>query len=281
MTGCTVTPSCDRVDLAVGLRSCSITWLRHVRRDGEADPDVAVRARQDLRVDADQLALGVHERAAGVAVIDRRVGLQEVLVAAVADGRRPPLRADDPHRHRLADAERIADREHDVADLHRVGVAERDRRADPSPSTLIEREVARLVGADHFRGERAAVGQLDPDLVGAVDDVVVGQDVAVGADDDAGAERRAASARGCAASAAAAAAELIAEEPAEAGRRPSPGTAVGDIFALPSVRMVTTAGATTLTTSAYESRLAGDGVLERRRDRRIASAAAWVSVAMP
>ena len=41
-------------------------------------------ARHDLRVDADQLALGVHQRAARVAVVDRRVGLQEVFVAAVA-----------------------------------------------------------------------------------------------------------------------------------------------------------------------------------------------------
>ena len=62
-----------------------MTLRRHVRRNREADADVAAGARQDLRVDADQLALGVHQRAARVAVVDRRVGLQEVLVAAVAD----------------------------------------------------------------------------------------------------------------------------------------------------------------------------------------------------
>ena len=39
-----------------------------------------------------------------------------------------------------------------------------------------------------FALKRAAVGQLDADLVGAVDDVVVGQDVAVGPDDHARAE---------------------------------------------------------------------------------------------
>ena len=54
---------------------------------------------------------------------------------------------------------------------------------------LQQREVARLVGADHLRGQRAVVGQLDLDVVRAVDDVVVGQDVAVGRDDDARAER--------------------------------------------------------------------------------------------
>ena len=53
-----------------------------------------------------------------------RVGLDEVLVAAVAAAvtGRPPLRADDAHRDGLADAERVADRERDVADAHLVGV---------------------------------------------------------------------------------------------------------------------------------------------------------------
>src|SRR5438876_497790 len=91
--------------------------LRHVRRNREADADVAVVAREDLRVDPDQLALRVDERAARVAVVDRRVGLEEVLVAAVADAGRPSLRADNAHRDRLADAQRVAHREHDVADL--------------------------------------------------------------------------------------------------------------------------------------------------------------------
>src|SRR3712207_9220750 len=49
-------------------------------------------------------------------------------------------------------------------------------------------EVGGGVGADDLRLERAAVVQLDANLLRAVDDVVVGQDVAVGADDDAGAE---------------------------------------------------------------------------------------------
>ena len=100
---------------------------RHVRGNREADADVAVGHRDDLRVDADELALRVDERAAGVAVVDRRIGLQEVFVAAVTHAGRSTLRADDAHRHRLTDAERIADREHDIADLDRVGVAERQR----------------------------------------------------------------------------------------------------------------------------------------------------------
>src|SRR5207249_4603998 len=47
------------------------------------------------------------------------------------------------------------------------------------------REIRRRIGADDFRRERASIRQLDLDGVGAVDDMVVGQDVAVPRDDDA------------------------------------------------------------------------------------------------
>ena len=57
----------------------------HVDRDGEADADVAAGARQDGAVDADQLAPEIHQRAAGVAGVDRGVGLDEVLVAVLVD----------------------------------------------------------------------------------------------------------------------------------------------------------------------------------------------------
>ena len=52
---------------------------RKIRRNREADALVAARRRVDAVVDADELAPGVHERAAGVAGIDRRIGLNEVL----------------------------------------------------------------------------------------------------------------------------------------------------------------------------------------------------------
>ena len=71
-----------------------------------------------------RLPARVDQRAAGVAGIDRRVGLDEVLEAVDAEVVAAE-RADDAERHRVAEAERIADREHDVADLH---VLERRRR---------------------------------------------------------------------------------------------------------------------------------------------------------
>ena len=50
-----------------------------VARDREADADVRVHgAALDLRVDADDAAVAVEQRAARVAVVDRRVGLDRV-----------------------------------------------------------------------------------------------------------------------------------------------------------------------------------------------------------
>ena len=55
---------------------------RHVRRDRKSQTDASTRRRHDLRVDPDQLPLQIDQRAAGVALIDRRVRLDEVLVAS-------------------------------------------------------------------------------------------------------------------------------------------------------------------------------------------------------
>ena len=99
----------------------------HVRRDRKADALRAARARIDRGVDADEPAVEVDQRAARIARIDRGVGLDEELIIADADlGARH--RRDDAVRHGLADAERIADRQHQVADLQIVGIGEVQRR---------------------------------------------------------------------------------------------------------------------------------------------------------
>ena len=50
-----------------------------VRRDREPTPSLPPESLLDLRVDADHLAVDVEERPAGVAVVDRRVGLDRVV----------------------------------------------------------------------------------------------------------------------------------------------------------------------------------------------------------
>ena len=61
--------------------------------------------------------------AAGIAGIDRGIGLDEELIVGDADAG-AGQRGDDAAGHGLADAERVADGKDDIADLQRVGIGE-------------------------------------------------------------------------------------------------------------------------------------------------------------
>src|SRR5262249_10468820 len=145
---------------------------RHVRRDREADADVAAGRRDDLRVDPHEFGRRVNQSASGMALVDRRVGLQKALEAAVAQPRRAPLRADDPGGHGLADAERIAHGQHHVAHAHAVGIPQREHR-QVVRADLEHCQIAARVIAYDLRVVTAIVRQLDSDLFGAVDHVMV------------------------------------------------------------------------------------------------------------
>jgi len=83
--------------------------------------------RNDRRIDADQPPVQVDQRAARIARIDRGVGLDEEAVVADAD-LRARQRRNDALGDGLADAERIADRDDEIADLDRIGVAKLEHR---------------------------------------------------------------------------------------------------------------------------------------------------------
>src|SRR3954447_9600257 len=94
--------------------------LHHIAGNREPDADIAraspPRARtEQCGVDADQLAVKADQSAAGVARIDRRIGLDEA-----ARIRLPEWtigRADDAAGDGLAEAERIADSDDIIADF--------------------------------------------------------------------------------------------------------------------------------------------------------------------
>ena len=162
--------------------------LDGVRRDGEAHAHRAAVRRVDGRVHPDHLALEVEQRAAGVAAVDRGVGLDEVDVRAGGDvaghGR------DDAAGDGAAEAEGVADGDHVLADAHRVAVAEH-QLGQAGGVDLEQREVGLRVGADDLGVELAVVGEADLHLFGVVDHVVVGDDVAVVLQDEARAQRHA------------------------------------------------------------------------------------------
>src|SRR5262249_23994308 len=161
--------------------------LRQVDGDGESDADVAAATAEDRRVDADDLALGVEQGTAGVAGIDGRVGLDEVVVGPLVDV--PADGADDADGDRVLEAERVADGDDPLADTEGVRITQLHRgQVFGIALDLDQRDVGLRVASRDLRLELLPVGQLHQDLVGVLDDVVVGEDVAAGVDDEAGAE---------------------------------------------------------------------------------------------
>jgi hypothetical protein len=66
----------------------------------------------------DHVAVNVEGRTTGVAVVHRRVDLDEVVIRTGADV--ASASRDDAGRHRSAEAERVADSNHPVADPRRL-----------------------------------------------------------------------------------------------------------------------------------------------------------------
>ncbi len=77
------------------------------------------RGAEHGRVDADELAFRVHQRAARVAGVDSGVGLDEVLERRDAQ-LAAALGAHNAHCDGLAEPQRVADRQHDLADFEVV-----------------------------------------------------------------------------------------------------------------------------------------------------------------
>ena len=129
-----------RVDAEPAARHAAgiLQFIRHRHGhgggDGEADADRAAGGRVDRRIHADHLALQVEERAAGIAAIDRRVGLDEIVVGAFVDV--AVHRADDAGRGAARQAERVADRQHPVADPQICRNCRRSRTAVYDPASI-------------------------------------------------------------------------------------------------------------------------------------------------
>ena len=116
-----------------------------VDRDGVADADVhpAALLERAAAVDADQPALGVEQRAAGVARVDRGVGLQAVGVFQQRAGRVLVAvdAGDDPVGHGGLEVggqqEGVAHGEDPVADADLVAVAQLGVGKSSRPKSLI------------------------------------------------------------------------------------------------------------------------------------------------
>ena len=164
-----------------------MTAHRAVGRHRKADADRAAGRRNDRGVDADDFAIEVEQRAAGIAAVNGGVGLNVIVVRPRIDV--AVARRDDAGGHRAAEAERIADGDDPFAQPQLVGIAELHRLERLVGMHAKQREIALGILADEVRLELGAVIENDADLVGVGDDVIVGHDQAGRIDDEAGAER--------------------------------------------------------------------------------------------
>ena len=176
-----------------GLDQVADAVLGGVDRQGKPDPGAAAAARRNPGVEADYLTLQVDQRAAGVAGVDGRVGL-DVLgdVGAVETARGLAAeRAHDPGGDAGLEPEGTAHRQHQVTHLQPARVAEARCRQPAWRAKRNHRDVLTRVAAHEFGVIVAAVVQRHRDAGGAFrNHVVVGEHVVEAArvtEDDAGA----------------------------------------------------------------------------------------------
>ena len=157
--------------------------LGRVDGGGEAD---ALRRHDGRRVDAHHLAVGGDQRPAGVAGVERGVGLDHVVHLPPGPGsQRAAHRAHHARGHRVLEPVRVADGDHQLTHADRRRVAERRRHqivaGDPH-----HREVGLRVGAYQVRLELPPVRQRGGQRLGVGHHVAVGEDEAVGREDESG-----------------------------------------------------------------------------------------------
>ena len=127
-----------------------------VARDRKADP---LCAGDDGGVDADHLAARGDERPAGVARVERRIGLDDIFDhAAGARAERPPDGGDHAGGDGPLEAERVADRRHELAAAQALGVAEVGGGQVARSVGANEREVGVGILAEELRVRGAAFG---------------------------------------------------------------------------------------------------------------------------
>ena len=93
-----------------------------INRYGKTD---ALRGQNDRGIDAYNISARIHQRPAGIAGVERRIGLDHVVDQPPgARAQRAPERRDDAGRHGRFEAERIADRDDQLADFELARPAE-------------------------------------------------------------------------------------------------------------------------------------------------------------
>ena len=162
-----------------------------IDRNREAQTNIAGRAAlriETRRIDADQFAAKIDQRAAGIPRVDRRIGLDKVLVAKALQTT-AANRRDNARSHGLAETKWIADRHHEITDAQIFAISE-GQCGQTGGLNLDHRDIGIGIRTNRLRFKRAAIAKDHGDLIGTLDHMVIGQDqAALGIHDHARAQR--------------------------------------------------------------------------------------------
>ncbi len=127
------------------LAQAAIDKIDHARRDGKAQSFASAALTQDESVDADHMAVHVHQRTAAVARIDRRVGLN--IVQRFCGIGLPRHCADHAHRDRILQSLGTADRQYHLSHTNVLRLLQR-QRGQIGLFNLEQRQIALFVDPD-------------------------------------------------------------------------------------------------------------------------------------
>ena len=144
-----------------------------VHRNSKANALITATSAGDCRIDADNFSVQIHQRAATVAGVNRRICLQELFPSRDSDPAR--FGADDACRDGFIEAERRTHRHYPIADIQLITIADRGSGQARRRLYLHNSNVRFWVGLPFCRFEFTPVVKFDQQLVGTVDHVVVGQ----------------------------------------------------------------------------------------------------------
>ena len=151
---------------------------REIHRNHETQPGVPIVALSPGRVYSDEASIGVEQRTAGIARIDRRVGLQKILRAIVRSVATEGAQNSATHGESTAGG--ITQREHHVAEFQLVAVAQR-RGREAGRSNLQHGDIRAQITPHHRRGVfLARIAERDLHVLRTLDNVTVSDNIAIG-----------------------------------------------------------------------------------------------------
>ena len=170
---------CAQIRSCYAALMCQLVQNRFSRIHRDSKANALYAADSNLRtVDADNLAVCIHQRTAAVAGVDGCVRLNQVELA-LTDFNAAVQGADNTGRHAAAElhAQRIADSNSRLADLQGIAVAKLCHR-QIIQIDFHHSQVGYGICAQHLALDSAAVRQADDDFARALDNVVIRRDIA-------------------------------------------------------------------------------------------------------